>query len=79
VAIARASKNILLAVFIESMTEVLRKVIRRGVLIPGRNEDGIIRHRHILTALRKRKPVLAEKAMRDHLDVSWNNVFLNKE
>ena len=77
IAIARASKNALLAVFIESMTEVLRKVIRRGVLLPGKNEDGIIRHRRILAALRKRDPVLAEKAMKEHLDVSWKNV-LNK-
>ena len=79
IALSRASKNALLAVFIESMHEILRKVIRRGVLIPGRNEDGIIRHRRIIAALRTRDPDLAEAAMREHLDVSWGNVLKNKE
>jgi GntR family transcriptional repressor for pyruvate dehydrogenase complex len=78
VAIARASGNVLLAVFIESISEILRKVIRRGVLVPGRNEDGIIRHRKILAALRKRDPDLAETAMREHLEVSLDNVLRNK-
>ena len=79
IAIALASKNALLAVFIESMTEVLRKVIRRGVLLPGMNEDGIIRHRRIMAAMRKRDPAQAEAAMRDHLDVSWDNVLKKNE
>ncbi|MDR1586179.1 MAG: FadR family transcriptional regulator [Treponema sp.] len=78
VAVAKASKNVLLAVFIESISDVLYKVIRRGVLIPGRNEDGIIRHRKILVALRRHDPKLAETAMREHLDVSWDNVLRNK-
>jgi GntR family transcriptional repressor for pyruvate dehydrogenase complex len=78
VAVAKASKNVLLAVFIESISDVLYKVIRRGVLIPGKNEDGIIRHRKILAALRMHDPKLAETAMREHLDVSWDNVLKNK-
>jgi GntR family transcriptional repressor for pyruvate dehydrogenase complex len=78
VTISRASGNMLLAVFIESISEILRKVIRRGVLIPGRSEDAIVHHRKILAALRKRDPDLAETAMREHLEVSWDNVLRNK-
>ena len=79
IAIALASKNALLAILIESMTEVLRKVIRRGVTLQGKNEDSIIRYRRILAAMRKRNPDLAEEAMREHLDVSWDNVLKNRK
>jgi GntR family transcriptional repressor for pyruvate dehydrogenase complex len=79
IAIARASGNVLLAVFIESMNAVLQNVIRRGVILPGKNDDGIMRHRKILAALGKRDPDLAETAMKEHLDVSWENVVYNRK
>lgn len=75
VAIARLSKNALLRIFVESMTEVLRNFISKGIRIPGGNEDGLRRHRDILSALRTGSPEAAESAMRAHLEVSRQNVF----
>jgi GntR family transcriptional repressor for pyruvate dehydrogenase complex len=75
VAIARASGNALLGVFVESMNELLRKVISIGIQYPGGNDDGIMRHRKILDALRKRDADQAEAMMKDHLQVSWDHVI----
>jgi len=74
IAIAKMSGNILLWKFVETMTVLLRDFIGKGIMLPGSNEDGLIRHAAIFDALESGNPDLAEAAIRDHLDVSRRNV-----
>jgi DNA-binding FadR family transcriptional regulator len=75
IAIAKLSRNALLRIFVESMTDVLRKFISKGIQIPGENEDLIRRHREVLEALRTGRPEAADEAMRTHLELSRRNVL----
>lgn len=74
IAIAYAGKNRLLGMFVETMTALLRDFIGKGIRVPGGNEDGLMRHRAVLASLETRDPDVAERAIRDHLDVSRQNV-----
>lgn len=74
IAIAHASKNRLLGMFVETMTTLLKDVIGKGILVPGGNEDGLMRHSAILESIKTGDPDIAEAAIRDHLSVSRDNV-----
>ncbi len=79
IAIAHASKNRLLGMFVGTMTALLTDVIGKGIQVPGGNEDGLRRHRSVLEAIRTGDPDAAENAIRDHLDVSRQNVKVVEE
>lgn len=74
IAIAVASKNKLLGILVEAMTVLIRKFIRKSIYAPGAKPDGMKRHAVILTALKTRDPEAAEAAIRNHLEVSRQNV-----
>jgi len=74
IAIAQASGNNLMVMFITVLTSLLRDYMGKGVLVDGGIEDGIKRHQEILSALEKRDPKAAHQAMVDHLRVSSENV-----
>ena len=73
-ALAKATGNNLLALFIGTLTSLLRDYMGKGILIEGGIEDAIARHRQIYHALRARDKEAALKAMREHLKVSSYNV-----
>lgn len=72
--LGKFSGNRLLALMTESMVDVLRDFIERGIKVAGGNEDGVYRHRVILEALKSGDPKIAEKAMIEHLEHSFANV-----
>ena len=74
IAIAQASGNNLMVMFITVLTSLLRNYMGKGVLVDGGIEDGIKRHQEIFSALEKRDPTAAHQAMVDHLRVSSENV-----
>lgn len=78
VLLGRLSGNRLLALIIESMTDILRNFIKRGLFVSGGNEDGIYRHRMILDALKTRNPEEVEKVVREHLLHSKHNVDIQQ-
>jgi GntR family transcriptional repressor for pyruvate dehydrogenase complex len=63
-----------LALFIGTLTSLLRDYMGKGILIEGGIEDAIARHRQIYHALRARDKEAAIQAMREHLKVSSYNV-----
>ncbi len=73
-ALAKATGNNLLALFIGTLTSLLRDYMGKGILIEGGIEDAIARHRQIYHALRARYKEAAIQAMREHLKVSSYNV-----
>jgi GntR family transcriptional regulator, transcriptional repressor for pyruvate dehydrogenase complex len=74
ITLAKASRNELLTMFVETMTILLRDYMGKGVLLPGGIEDGLMRHRRIIAALETGSPDQAEEAIREHLKVSRQNV-----
>jgi DNA-binding FadR family transcriptional regulator len=74
IAIAQASGNNLMVMFITVLTSLLRDYMGKGVLVDGGVVDGIKRHQEIFTALENRDPQAAHQAMVDHLRVSSENV-----
>ena len=74
ISLAKASRNELLTMFVETMTILLRDYMGKGVLLPGGIEDGLMRHRIIIAALETGSPDQAEEAIREHLKVSRQNV-----
>lgn len=75
--IAKYSGNRMLALMIKTMTGVLSKFIVAASKVGGSDKDGIYHHRRIVEALRTRDPEIAAKAMKEHLDSSWN--FVRKQ
>ncbi|MDR0877230.1 MAG: FadR family transcriptional regulator [Treponema sp.] len=72
-AIARISRNELLAFMVESLTELLRDYIReRLVLNPAGNEDGIQFHWELIKAIKSHNPNKAKKVMHDHIERSYH-------
>lgn len=65
--IARCSKNPLLAMLVEAMSNVFKDVIKTGIFVEGGIEDAIVRHQRILDALRNRDAALAENMVYEHL------------
>jgi len=74
IAMAKASKNKLLGILIEAMTVLIRKFIRKSIYAPGAKPDGMMRHALIMDAIKSRDPDVAEAAIRNHLEVSRQNV-----
>ncbi len=77
--IGKFSGNSFLALIVESMTDVLRNFIQRGIETSGGNEDGIYRHRMILDALRTRDPDKVEINVRKHIEHSLENVVIQQQ
>jgi len=74
IAIAQASGNNLMVMFITVLTSLLRDYMGKGVLVDGGIDDGIRRHQEIFSALERRDAQAAHQAMVDHLRVSSENV-----
>lgn len=74
IAIAKASGNNLLVMFVTVLLSLLRDYIGKGSLVEGGIEDGIKRHFEIFYALEKHDAQAAHKAMVGHLKVSSENV-----
>jgi len=74
IAIAQASGNNLMVMFITVLTSLLRDYMGKGVLVDGGIDDGIRRHQEIFFALEKHDAQAAHQAMVDHLRVSSENV-----
>ena len=74
IAIAEASGNELLTMFVEVLTSLLKEYMGKGILIQGGIDDAIDRHRKILDALSAHDVALARLAMAEHLKVSSENV-----
>jgi len=79
VMIGKLSGNFFLALIVESMTDVLRNFIQRGIETSGGNEDGIYRHRMILDALRTKDPDKVEINVRKHIEHSLANVVIQQQ
>jgi DNA-binding FadR family transcriptional regulator len=76
IAIAEASGNELLTMFVEVLTSLLKDYMGKGILIQGGIDDAIDRHRKILDALTLHDVAKARQAMTEHLQVSSENVQL---
>jgi DNA-binding FadR family transcriptional regulator len=74
IAIAEASGNELLAMFVEVLTSLLKDYMGKGILIQGGVDDAIDRHRKIIEALAVHDVPLARLAMTEHLKASSENV-----
>ena len=74
IAMAKASKNKLLGMLVEAMTVLIREFIRKTIHTPGAKADGMMRHALIMDAIKSRDPDVAEAAIRNHLEVSRQNV-----
>ncbi len=80
IAIAQATGNELLSMFVGVLTSLLRDYMGKGILIEGGIEDAIKRHREIYQALLNRDAKAVHQAMVDHLRVSSLNVqFFDKQ
>ncbi|NLE15572.1 MAG: FadR family transcriptional regulator [Spirochaetales bacterium] len=80
IAIAQATGNELLSMFVGVLTSLLRDYMGKGILIEGGIEDAIKRHREIYHALLNRDAKAVHQAMVDHLKVSSLNVqFFDKQ
>lgn len=71
--LSEISGNPLLAIFVQSMTSLLGKMVSRALELTGTNEDGISYHRRIIEALRTSDPEKAEDTIRGHLVTSMRN------
>jgi len=74
IAIAQATGNELLSMFVGVLTSLLRDYMGKGILIEGGIEDAIKRHREIYQALLNRDAKAIHQAMVEHLKVSSLNV-----
>jgi len=74
IAIAQATGNELLSMFVGVLTSLLRDYMGKGILIEGGIEDAIKRHREIYQALLNRDAKAVHQAMVEHLKVSSLNV-----
>ncbi len=80
IAIAQATGNELLSMFVGVLTSLLRDYMGKGILIEGGIEDAIKRHREIYQALLDRDAKAVHQAMVEHLKVSSLNVqFFDKQ
>ena len=74
IAIAEATGNPLLVVFVQTMKNVFIDMIEKGIFIEGGIDDAILRHANILEALKLGDANMAEVMMYDHLHFSKKNV-----
>ncbi|HOO28698.1 MAG TPA: FCD domain-containing protein, partial [Lachnospiraceae bacterium] len=80
--IAKATKNMLLVILIQTMKNIFIDMIETGIFLQGGIADAAARHRKILDALKAHDPVLARQSMHEHLLVSRENtkkVYLDRE
>ncbi|NLD58127.1 MAG: FadR family transcriptional regulator [Clostridiales bacterium] len=73
-AIARASRNPLLALMVGTMSNVFKEIITAGIFVKGGIDDGIKRHQRILDALKARSADRAAHMMYSHLYHSEMNM-----
>lgn len=73
-AIAEATGNTLLVVFIQTMRNLFMDMIEKGIFIEGGIADASLRHQRIFDALEKRNSTLAKNMMYEHLAASRDNV-----
>lgn len=71
--IAKASRNPLLALLVETMSNIFKEMIVSGIVLLGGIDDAIVRHQVIMKALRARDVQAADEAMRAHLRQSLDN------
>ena len=72
--IARAGKNELLGIFIETMTLLLSDYMAKGMAGPIGINKTLKQHKKILEAIKKKDPKKAETALISHLIAAINNV-----
>ncbi len=75
ITIAKLSRNLLLELFVQSMTNLLSPILRTALIPEGGNEDGIQFHRQIIQTLRSGDGDKAEEVMRKHLSASVLNYY----
>lgn len=73
-AIAKASRNQLLVLMVETMSNVFKEVITAGIFVKGGIDDAILRHQRIMDALKARNADHAAYMMYAHLHYSEMNM-----
>lgn len=71
--IAQYSENPILATFVQSMTGLLKPIIREALIPSEGHLSGVEFHRQLLGILRRNDGDEAERVMREHLQVSTQN------
>ncbi len=71
--IAQASGNPLLALLMQTMSNIFKEYISTGIFTQGGIDDAMMRHQRIMDALKARDLDKADRAMREHLDQSLEN------
>lgn len=66
-ALARATRNEMFPLLLDSLADVLLQVREQGFDVPGTPERALTYHRAILDAIRQADPAGARRAMREHL------------
>lgn len=74
IAIAEATGNTLLVVFIQTMKNLFIDMIEKGIFIEGGIADASLRHQRIFDALQQKDPRLTKNMMYEHLAASRDNV-----
>lgn len=74
IAIAEATGNTLLVIFIQTMRNLFIDMIEKGIFIEGGIADASLRHQRIYDALVQKDPRLAKNMMYEHLAASRDNV-----
>jgi GntR family transcriptional repressor for pyruvate dehydrogenase complex len=74
-AVARISRNELLAFMVESIMELLKGYIKERLEhYPKGHEDGILWHRKIIKVIRVHNSKLARKYMQHHIEASFHQL-----
>ncbi len=71
--IAKASRNPLLELLVETMSNIFKEMIVSGIVLLGGVDDAIMRHQVIMDALHAHDVQAADLAMRAHLRQSLDN------
>ena len=74
ITIARSSGNVLLGVFLECMTILLKEYMFKGISGVSGMKKTIVQHRKVLQAIKARDPLAAEEAIGEHLTASRKHV-----
>jgi len=74
ITIARSGRNVLIGMFVEVMTILLKEYMIKGISgTPGMKRTSI-QHRNVLEAIKGRDPLAAETAIQEHLTASRKDV-----
>lgn len=76
-AIATASGNTIVLKVLDVVMDLLRETRSRSLQTRGRPEKSLAGHRRIMSAIKRRDPVAAEEAMRQHI-ANIEKIVLNK-